>query len=138
MSSPELERRPAGFLPLGIFFFFGSVMATYAAVTLLKPGTFLDRAWQLNPAAHTQLSTLGRMLGLPFLVLAAALLLAGVGWFKRRRWGWLLGTAIIALSLAGDLIHLSMGDSKSAVGVVIAGLLLVYMTRRATRRYFLP
>jgi hypothetical protein len=128
--------RPSGFLPLGIFFFFGSVMATYAAVTLLEPGTFLDRAWQLNPTGHAELSSLGRAIGIPFLLLAAALLAAGIGWFRRRRWGWILGTTIIAVNLTGDAIHLLTGDLKSLVGIPIAGLLLFYMTRNRVRNYF--
>ncbi len=130
--------RPAGFIPLGIFFFFGSVMATYAAVTLLKPGTFLDRAWDLNRAGHAGLSSMGRAIGIPFLILAAALFLAGMGWFQRKHWGWFLGTGIIASNLLADLIHLLLGDWKSLVGVVIAGLLLFYMTRNRVRTYFVP
>lgn len=138
MINVEPERRPAGFLPLGIFFFFGSGMAAYAALTLLKPGTLLDRAWRLNPQAYAQLRPLAPLIGFPFLVLSAALFMAGVGWARRRRWGWMLGTAIIALNLAGDLVHLAMGDRRSAVGVAVAGFLLVYMTRPAMRGYFRP
>ncbi len=130
------KTRPAGFLALGIFFFFGSAMATYAAVTLLKPGTFLDRAWELNRAGQAGLSSMGRAIGIPFLVLATVLFLAGAGWFQRRHWGWFLGTGIIASNLLADLIHLLLGDWKSLAGVVIAGLLLLYMTRPAVRSYF--
>lgn len=136
MINVEPERRPAGFLPLGIFFFFGSGMAAYAALTLLNPGTLLDRAWRLNPQAYAQLRPLIPLIGLPFLVLSAALFMAGVGWSGRRRWGWILGTAIIAVNLAGDLVHLAMGDRTSAVGVAVAGVLLLYMTRPAMRGYF--
>jgi hypothetical protein len=128
--------RPPGFLALGIFFFFGSAMAAFAAITLLKPGTFLDRVWLLNPQAYAQLHPLAPIIGLPFLVLAMALFLAGIGWFKRRRWGWILGTVIIAVNLVGDFVHLFSGDLKSLAGVVIAGLLLLYMTRPAMRSYF--
>ena len=128
--------RPIGFFALGIFFFFGSLMAAYAAVTLLKPGTFLDRAWELNPVGHAGLSSMGRAIGIPFLILAIALSMAGVGWFKRKHWGWFLGTGMIASNLVADAIHLLLGDRKSLVGVVIAGLLLFYMTRPGMRGYF--
>lgn len=113
-------------------------MACYAAVTLLVPGTFLDRAWALNPTAHAQLLPLGPMVGVPFVVLAIALFLTGVGWFRRRYWGWLLGVSLIAANLAGDVANLAMRDwLRGGVGVVIAGLLLIYMTRPAVRKYFL-
>jgi len=57
---------------------------------LAKPGTFLDRIWVLNPHAYDELAPLGRTVGLFFLLLAAALLPTGIGWFKRRRGddGW--------------------------------------------------
>jgi hypothetical protein len=122
---------------LGAFFFFGCVMAAYAAVTLLHPGTFLDRAWVLNPRAHAQLIPLGRTVGVPFVILAALLFLAGVGWFRRRYWGWMLGVTIIAINLSGDLVHFAFRDRlRGGVGVVLAGALLVYMTRPAMRRRF--
>ncbi len=112
------------------------MIATYAAITLLKPGTFLDRAWELNPAGHAGLSSMGRAIGIPFLILATALFLAGTGWLKRKHWGWFLGTGIIASNLLADAIHLLLGDWKSLVGVVIAGMLLLYITRGRVRSYF--
>lgn len=139
MHSTSQNPRPVGFLPLGVFFFLGSVMAAYAAITLLKPGTFLDRGWALNRTAHTELASLGKMVAAPFGVLAVVLSLAGVGWLRRRYWGWLLSVSLIAANLAGNVAHLALGDwLRSGVGVVIAGLLLAYMIRPGVRTYFLP
>ena len=133
------RNRPFGFLPLGIFFFFAASMATLAAVTLGFPGTFLDRAWELNKTAHAQLAPLGRIMGLPFAALAVVALIAGIGWFKRRRWAWVVGVLGIFLNCVGDVINMAIGEFwKGAVGVVIAGLLLVYMTRPNLREYFQP
>src|SRR3954462_1169928 len=131
----DTEKRPAGFVPLGIFFVFGATMASYAAFTLAAPGTFLDAAWRLNPVGHAALSSLGRIMAVPFLLLASALLVAGLGWFRRRHWGWVLGVALIAINLVGDLFNLVFREEllKGTVGVVIAGLLLTYMTRASVR-----
>ena len=116
---------------------FGSIMAAYAAVTLLKPGTALDGLWALNKNGHAQLALLGKGAGFGFVVLSALLCAAAVGWFRRRRWGWLLGTTIIAINAAGDLINAATGEwLKGAVGVAIAGLLLAYITRSEIRNYF--
>jgi hypothetical protein len=130
--------RPWGFWPIGIFFFFGSAAASLAAFTLLWPGTFLDRAWELNPAGYAGLSALGKWIGAAFVPLAAALLLAAIGWIRRRRWGWILGVGVIAVNSTGDVLHLATGDWKSGIGVVIAGLLLFYMLGDRVRGYFVP
>ena len=80
---------------------------------------------------------LGRGAVLLFAVLSAFLGLAAVGWFRRKYRGWILGVTIIAINATGDLINSVMGEwLKGAVGVVIAGLLLIYITRAGVRNYF--
>jgi len=129
--------RPVGFVPLGIFFFFAATMAILATITLGFPGTFLDRAWELNKSGHAQLAPLGRIMGLPFAVVAVVALCAGIGWFKRRRWAWIVGVSGIAMNLVGDVINMAIGERwKGLVGVGIAGLLLIYLTRPNVRDYF--
>ena len=133
----EADQRPRGFIPIGAFFLFGATMAAYAAATLLKPGTELDELWVLNKTGHAQLASLGKGAGLGFSVLSALLCAASVGWCRRRYWGWVLGTTIIAINAAGDLVNLALGEHlKGAVGVAIAGLLLIYITSRGVRDYF--
>jgi hypothetical protein len=133
----EEDQRPQGFVPIGVFFLFGATMAAYAAVTLLKPGTVLDRLWVLNQTGHAQLASLGKGVALGFVVLSALMCAAAVGWFRQRYWGWVLGTTIIAINATGDLINGARGEwLKGAVGVTIAGLLLFYMTRSGVRNYF--
>jgi hypothetical protein len=130
-------RRPRGFWAIGSFFVFGAAMAAYAAVTLLAPGTFLDGLWALNKRGHAGLILLGKSAALLFVVLSALLALAAVGWFRRCFWGWVLGVTIIAINALGDVVNLARGEGlKGAVGVVIAGLLLIYMTRPGVRSYF--
>lgn len=131
------DRRPVGFVPLGIFFFFAATMASLAAVTLGWPGTFLDHTWELNKSGHDQLAPLGRILALPFGVLALIALISGIGWFKRRRWAWIVGVSGITINCVGDVINMTFGEFwKGMVGVVVAGLLLLYMTRSDVRGYF--
>jgi len=112
-------------------------MAGYAAVTLLKPGTVLDGLWVLNKAGHAQLASWGKSAGFGFILLSLLLCAASVGWFQRRYWGWALGTTIIAINAVGDLVNLAIGEHlKGAMGVAIAGLLLIYMTRPGVWNYF--
>jgi len=115
----------------------GAVAATYAAITLLHPGTILDRAWVLNSEGHAKLQPMARLAGPLFLVLAAALAAAGVGWFQQRRWGWRLAVLLIGANLVGDLVNLIAGSFlKGSVGVLIAGAILGYLLRPGTRAAF--
>jgi hypothetical protein len=131
------DQRPRGFVPLGVFFVLGTAITAYAAVTLLKPGTALDRLWALNKTGHAQLMSIGKGAGLGFAALSAVMCAASAGWFRRRYWGWALGTSIIGINAAGDLVNMTRGEHlKGAVGVAIAGPLLIYMTRSGVRSYF--
>ena len=113
-------------------------MAAYAGITLLYPGTPLDSLWALNKRGHEGLSAFGRLAAIPFVILSPVLALAALGWFRRRHWAWLLGTAIIAVNMAGDVAQIFLGRRwEGATGVIIAGMLLAYMTRRPVRSYFL-
>jgi hypothetical protein len=133
----SLERRPLGVTAIGVFLFFGAVMAGLAGTTLLWHGTVLDRAWTLNPTAYRQLSPLGSKIGILFLFLSSALLVSGIGWFRHRLWGWRLAVAIIATQVLGDIINLVKGDwLRGATGVAIAGALLIYLLSSRIRAEF--
>jgi hypothetical protein len=131
--------RPRGWLAIGIFLIWGAAMATFAGVTLIFPGTFLDRAWALNPVGHAGLTARGRWVGFLFPLLGLTLAAAGMGWLKRRRWGWVLAILLIGGNAAGDLVRLASGAwVAGTVGVLMAGALLVYMTRPGMRHVFPP
>jgi hypothetical protein len=80
---------------------------------------------------------LGRWIDVPFLVLAGMLSAAGIGWFRRRLWGWALGVVVLAIDLYGKVVHLVVADRvRSGVGLVIAGFLLFCLLRPGVRNYF--
>jgi hypothetical protein len=131
------RRQSPGITAVGIFLFFGAAMAAFAGTTLLWPGSRLDRAWILNSDAYKTLRTFGRLIGIPFLALSAALLIAGVGWFHRRAWGWRLAVAIIAIQLLGDGASALEGHVvRGVAGLAIAGALLFYLFRPSVRTAF--
>jgi hypothetical protein len=122
---------------IGVFLFFGAVMACFAGTTLLWRGTVLDRMWMLNSAAYQQLVPFGAMAGLLFLLLGAALAVAGTGWFKRRLWGWRLAVFIIFTQVLGDLVNVLRGDAvRGAIGFTIVVGLLFYLLRPEVRAAF--
>jgi len=137
MNPPTPHARPAGSLAIGIFLLAGAVTATIAGITLISPGTFLDRMWTLNKTGHAGLASLGKSVGFLFPVLGLALAAAGIGWLKRRYWGWRLAVLLIGGNALGDLIRFASGDwIGGAVGVILAGSLLLYLTRPSVRTFF--
>ena len=130
-------RKARGFNAIGIFLFFGAVVAGLAAITLLWRGTPLDRLWVLNQMAYNRLVPMGRTVGILFLLLSVALAMAGIGWFRRRPWGWRLAVVIIATQVVGDLVNCVRGDSlRGGTGVIIAGALLLFLWRPKIRDSF--
>jgi len=132
-----LGPKPPRFTAIGIFLFFGAIMANLAATTFLWRGTALDRIWTLNPIAYTRLAHLGRTVGILFLLLSAALTTAGIGWFRRRLWGWRLAVVIIATQVLGDVVNCVRGDLlRGGTGVIIAGALLMFLLQPKIKATF--
>jgi hypothetical protein len=126
-----------GLTAVGIFLLFGATMAILAATTLLWRGTPLDRLWYLNPIAYKQLAPLGSAVGILFLLLGTALAAAGIGWFRRRLWGWRLAVVIITTQVLGDVVNCMRGDwLRGGTGFVIAGALLLFLLRHKVRTAF--
>jgi hypothetical protein len=112
-------------------------MASLAATTLLWRSTVLDRLWILNPTAYKHLVPVGGTVGILFLLLGAVLTAAGIGWFRRRLWGWRLTVAIITAQVLGDVVNCVRGDwLRGGTGVIIAGALLLFLLRPRTRATF--
>lgn len=131
------DQPPRGLSAMTAFLLFATAMATLAGTTLARPGTALDRIWALNPDAYSRLVPLGRAVGAAFLLFAAVLLVAAIGWARRRFWGWILTVVIIATQLLGDAANLIRRDYlRGAVGVVIAGALLLWLCHARVRSAF--
>ncbi len=87
--------------------------------------------------AYKHLAPLGGMFGIFFLLLGAALSTAGIGWFRRRRWGWRLAVVIIATQVLGDVVNCVRGDFlRGGTGVTVAGALLLFLLRPKVRATF--
>lgn len=132
-----VRTKAPGFTAVGIFLLFGATMASLAATTLLWRGTPLDRLWDLNPMAYKQLAPLGNTIGILFLLLGAALTAAGIGWFRRRLWGWRLAVVIIATQVLGDVVNCVRGDLlRGATGFIVAAALLLFLLQHKVRTAF--
>jgi len=83
------------------------------------------------------LARLGGTFGFLFLLLGAALTTAGIGWFRRRLWGWRLAVIIISTQVLGDVVNCVRGDwLRGGTGVIIAGALLLFLLQPRIRATF--
>lgn len=136
-AAPVATGSPRGVTAMGIFLVFGAFMATLAGTTLVWRGTFLDRMWALNAPAYNRLAPYGKTIGIPFLLLGAALAIAATGWFRHRLWAWWLTVAIITTQVFGDLVNAFRGEFvRGGVGFIIAGALLIYLLTTRVRAAF--
>ena len=134
---PPTPRSRAGFIAVGLFLFFAASTASFGGLTLIFPGTILDRAWKLNPRAYAELVAEGRIAGVPFLFLAFILALAGVGWFRHRWWAWYLAFVMVGTQVLANLISIFVGYFfRGSAGLVIASALLLYLARPTIRAVF--
>ncbi len=86
---------------------------------------------------YKQLALLGAKIGILFLLLGAALITAGIGWFRRRLWGWRLAVVIIATQVLGDVLNCFRSDwLRGGTGVIIAGALLLLLLQPRVRAMF--
>jgi|SRR6185312_13928923 len=132
-----MQSRGLGFTAFGILLVFGAVMAMLAALTFLLPGTPLDMAWRLNPAAHRQFADVGRPAGILFLDISVVLAIASVGWFRRRRWGYWLAVVLIGIQVIGNMGNMVLGQAvRGLVGAAISLALLVYLLSPRIRDHF--
>jgi hypothetical protein len=136
-SSASITRLPLGMTAFGIFLLFGASLASLAGTTLLWRGTVLDRMWVVNPLAYNHLSSYGKAIGIPFLLLGITLAFSGAGWFKRRVWGWRLAIVTIVTQVLANFVTALMGGvTKGLVGAIISGGLLLYLLRPAVGATF--
>jgi hypothetical protein len=90
------------------FFAVAAGVLAGVGVALQFPGSAMDAIWNLRPARRTLLMPYHVWLGPGFLAVAVAvavavalaivMLLACIGCFLHRKWGWWLAVAIIAVN----------------------------------------
>jgi uncharacterized membrane protein YccC len=122
---------------MNIFLAFGCCMAALAGITLLFPRSRLNAMWKLNPIAHAQMAPLGIWVAIPMLFFSGIMLGSALGWYQRRRWGWLLAVLIISTQLFGDVANFIAGHwLEGSAGVIIAGSLLFWLLSSSVKMAF--
>ena len=123
---------------VGVFSLLAATIALAAGTTLIWPGGPLDIIWSIrNDDTHAKMLALGWPGGAGLWLLAVVALVLAWGSFGQRRWAWWLAVIGIAVNGVADLGRMATGGIfEGLVGVVIAGLILFWLTRRGVRTQF--
>lgn len=122
---------------LGLFFALATFICLTAGISLLWPETPLSGIWAIKPREYRELLALAPWSGLGFTILAVLMATTSFATFQRTKWGWRLAIVIFAVNGAADAARLVMGDVfEGAIGVVVAGAILVVLSRSSVRSVF--
>lgn len=112
-------------------------MSSLSFIALLFPGGLLEPMWRINHRAREQFAVMGVWGPLLMALVSVACALTAYGLWNGRRIGLILGRAMLAFSLVGDLANAILGPEPRAwIGVPIAAALLVLLSTRPVKAYF--
>lgn len=133
-----MRERPVVVPVVAAFLGLAAMVAAVVAVSLLLPGTFLDRIWTLNRTAEAGFHSFGKYSGGLIAVVGVAAAAAAIGLLKGRRWAWLMALAVFALDGAGDVVNLMLSGDwvRSGMGAAVAAVFVGCLAGRRVREYF--
>ncbi len=115
----------------------GACTLAVSSLTLLLPGTFLDRIWEVNPESYLQMLPYRIPAGIGFVFLCIFMSFAARGWLKGKKWGWVMVIAVFIANGIGDIARIAMGDPLGGLfGIVVASVILYFLTRPRLRNQF--
>ena len=124
-------------LLLAVFSAAAAVLLVVTGLSLLVPGGPLDAIWRVAESKHSLLLPYGGLVGAAFLLLAIIAVVASVGCYRRRRWGWAIAVAALAVNGIGDAAQIFAGRPVEGIfGVAIAAVILFWLTRKTVRDQF--
>jgi hypothetical protein len=133
----RIHHRPLGVLAIAVVLLVSTAIALITGVSLVFPGSFLDRIWALNRGAYIEFATLGRPAGILLVILGFICAIAAAGLLKRRKWAWGLAVGLFVVNVSGDAARIFTGEPvKGAFGAAIAAGFVIYLTRSRVREYF--
>lgn len=129
--------RPVGVTALSIFFLAGAAISLTASLSLLRPNSFLESMWRLNPRAHENLSSQGLWSVLLMATVSVFCAAAAIGLWCGSRWGRWLAIGLIATNLIGSITNVLLGtEPRALVGIPIAAAILLYLLSKRVRSSF--
>lgn len=134
-----MDPRPRTVTVVAAFLFAATAIAEVIGLSLLSPNPLMDRLWKLNQPGAAFFHALGRLSGVPLVLLGAGTAAAAVGLLRRRKWAWWFAVLLFLVDGCGDVVaFFATGDlPRSVSGVVISSAFLYSLSRRHVREYYL-
>jgi hypothetical protein len=133
-----MTKRPGVLTLMAILLSAATVIAAVTGMSFVVPGTFLERIWTLNRAAHAAFAAHSRVSGALLLLVGFAAGAAAIGLWRGQRWAWYLAIGIFAVNAVGDLVSLLITRDwlKGGAGILIDALFLFLLLRPNIRAFF--
>ena len=133
-----MENRPKGVFIIAVIAFLLAAVALIVAVSLLFPGTPLDVIWSLKSSfsAAFRSSTAGIAFGFFLLVIGLIMFCSVYGLLRGLKWAWWIVLVIFSVAGIGEAVSAAQGSVSDIPGVLIAALLLFYLTTPRVRSFF--
>jgi uncharacterized membrane protein (DUF2068 family) len=135
-----MDQRPKTVPIVAAFLFAATAIAVAAGVSLLFPNPVLDRLWTLNKPGEATFRSLGRVSGLPLLLIGVGTCAAAVGLVQGKKWAWWLAVVLFAINGCADIVGLIVAGNwvRSGSGLVICAAFLYALSRSRVTAYFKP
>ncbi len=133
-----MEKRPIGISFVSVLVFAVALISLVVGISLFVAGTPLDLLWTIKSSLSSSIrgTLIGNIFGIFLLLLGTVLMASGYGLLKGNKIAWWAVIVIFTVNAMGDLASLIMGNIESISGVIIVGILVVYLTRPHVRSYF--
>jgi hypothetical protein len=134
-----MTKRPVEVIAVAVLLFAAAAIDAVVSFSLFRPGTALDRMWNLNPAAHEAFATQAGHIATILLLVGGLAATAGAGLVRGRLWAWLLSIALFGVNALGDVVSLLITRDwpRGLAGFLIDALLLFLLLRTKVRAFFL-
>jgi len=132
-------KRPWEVMLLAAMAFAAAAIAIVVSVSLLAPGTWLDRMWELNVPAHEAFAAKAGAVAAVLLFVGVLAAATGVGLLTRQVWAWLLALAGIGINALGDGVSLLLTRDwfHGVAGILVDALFVFLLLRASVRAFFL-
>ncbi|ADZ09673.1 hypothetical protein Metbo_1435 [Methanobacterium lacus] len=133
-----MEKRPIGISFVSVLVFVVALISLVVGISLFVVGTPLDLLWTVKSSLSLSIrgTLVGNIFGIFLLLLGTVLMASGYGLLKGNKIAWWAVIVIFMVNAVGDLASVIMGNIDSISGVIIVGILVLYLTRPHVRSYF--